>query len=101
MTTLNTFGTVATLTSGTDNLEYYSLPALERAAFPAVGRLPHSLKLLLENLLGGEECRLRTADDLRALATWVVTAARQKEIAFMPARVLLQDLTSLPYVVDL
>src|SRR5215212_5773056 len=100
-TTLNTFGTVATLTSGTDTLEYYSLPALERAGFPAVGRLPYSLKILLENLLRREDGRFVTADDVRALATWDVTAARQKEIAFMPARVLLQDFTGVPCVVDL
>ena len=101
MTTLNTFGTVATLTSGTDTLEYYSLPALERAGFPAVGRLPYSLKILLENLLRREDGRFVTADDVRALATWDVTAAWQKEIAFMPARVLLQDFTGVPCVVDL
>ena len=101
MTTLNTFGTVATLTSGTDTLEYYSLPALERAGFPAVARLPYSLKILLENLLRREDGRFVTADDVRALATWDVTAARQKEIAFMPARVLLQDFTGVPCVVDL
>src|SRR3954463_6242144 len=101
MTTLNTFGTVATLTSGTDTLEYYSLSALERAGFPAVGRLPYSLKILLENLLRREDGRFVTADDVRALATWDVTAARQKEIAFMPARVLLQDFTGVPCVVDL
>jgi aconitate hydratase len=101
MTTLNSFGTVTTLSSGTDTLEYYSLPALERAGFPAVGRLPYSLKILLENLLRREDGRFVKADDVRALASWDVTAARQKEIAFMPARVLLQDFTGVPCVVDL
>jgi aconitate hydratase len=101
MTTLNSFGTVTTLASGTDTLEYYSLPALERAGFPAVGRLPYSLKILLENLLRREDGRFVKADDVRALASWDVTAARQKEIAFMPARVLLQDFTGVPCVVDL
>jgi aconitate hydratase len=101
MTTLNSFGTVTTLSSGTDTLEYYSLPALERAGFPAVGRLPYSLKILLENLLRREDGRFVKTDDVRALAGWDVTAARQKEIAFMPARVLLQDFTGVPCVVDL
>src|SRR5215212_5817780 len=100
-TTLNTFGTVATLTSGTDTLEYYSLPALERAGFPAVGRLPYSLKILLENLLRREDEAFVKAGDVRALASWDVKGARQKEIAFMPARVLLQDFTGVPCVVDL
>jgi aconitate hydratase len=101
MTTLNSFGTLATLTTGTDTLEYYSLPALEREGFPAVGRLPYSLKILLENLLRREDGRFVKTDDVRALASWDVTGARQKEIAFMPARVLLQDFTGVPCVVDL
>ena len=59
MTTLNSFGTVTTLTTGADTFEYYSLPALERAGFPGVGRLPYSLKILLENLLRREDGRVR------------------------------------------
>jgi len=101
MTTFNSFGAVATLTSGTETFEYFSLPALERAGFPGVGRLPYSLKILLENLLRREDGRFVKTDDVRALAGWDVTGARQKEIAFMPARVLLQDFTGVPCVVDL
>ena len=101
MTTLNSFDTVATLTSGGETFDYYSLPALERAGFPGVGRLPYSLKILLENLLRREDGRFVKSDDVRALASWDMTAPRQKEIAFMPARVLLQDFTGVPCVVDL
>jgi aconitate hydratase len=101
MTTLNSFDAVATLTSGRETFDYYSLPALERAGFTGVGRLPYSLKILLENLLRREDGRFVKSDDVRALASWDVTAPRQKEIAFMPARVLLQDFTGVPCVVDL
>src|SRR5215207_796643 len=101
MTTLNSFDTVATLTSGGESFDYYSLPALERAGFTGVGRLPYSLKILLENLLRREDGRFVKSDDVRALASWDLTAPRQKEISFMPARVLLQDFTGVPCVVDL
>src|SRR5215204_3311312 len=101
MTTLNSFDAVATLTSGGETFDYYSLTALERAGFPGVGRLPYSLKILLENLLRREDGRFVKSDDVRALASWDITAPRQKEIAFMPARVLLQDFTGVPCVVDL
>lgn len=101
MTTLNSFGARATLSSGKDTLEYYSLPALERAGFPSVSRLPYSLKILLENLLRNEDGRFVNAADISALASWDPTAAVQKEIAFTPARVLLQDFTGVPAVVDL
>jgi aconitate hydratase len=101
MSTLNSFGARATLTSGGDALQYYSLPALERAGFPSVSRLPYSLKILLENLLRNEDGRFAKAEDISALASWDLRAGVQKEISFMPARVLLQDFTGVPAVVDL
>ena len=101
MTTLNSFGALTTLSVGTDTIDYYSLPALERAGFPGIARLPYSLKILLENLLRREDGRFVSADDVRALAGWKVRGDAQKEIAFMPARVLLQDFTGVPCVVDL
>ena len=101
MTTLNTFGSRGTLKAGGDTLQYYSLPALERAGFPSVSRLPYSLKILLENLLRCEDGRFVKADDITALASWDPAAKLQKEIAFTPARVLLQDFTGVPAVVDL
>jgi len=101
MTTLNSFGALTTLTVGRDTIDYYSLPALESAGFPGIARLPYSLKILLENLLRREDGRFVSADDVRALAGWNVRGTAQKEIAFMPARVLLQDFTGVPCVVDL
>jgi aconitate hydratase A / 2-methylisocitrate dehydratase len=101
MTTQNSFGAVATLTTGGGTIDYFSLPALERAGFPRVNRLPYSLKVLLENLLRREDGRFVRAEDVQILAGWDASAGRQKEIAFMPARVLLQDFTGVPCVVDL
>jgi len=101
MTTQNSFSAKTSLTSGSETFEYFSLPALERAGFPGVARLPYSLKILLENLLRREDGQFVKADDVKALASWDVTAPRQKEISFMPARVLLQDFTGVPCVVDL
>jgi aconitate hydratase len=101
MSTLNSFGARATLTSGGDALQYYSLPALERAGFPSVSRLPYSLKILLENLLRNEDGRFTKAEDISALASRDLRAGTHKEISFMPARVLLQDFTGVPAVVDL
>jgi aconitate hydratase len=98
---LNTFNTRQTLKVGNDSLDYYSLPALEAAGFPAVSRLPFSLKILLENLLRREDNAFVKADDIRALASWDVQKPTEKEISFMPARVLLQDFTGVPCVVDL
>jgi len=82
-------------------VDIFSLPSLEQAGFAQVARLPFSLKILLENLLRHEEGSFVTADDIRALANWSPSAREQKEIAFTPARVLLQDFTGVPCVVDL
>jgi aconitate hydratase A / 2-methylisocitrate dehydratase len=101
MTMQNSFGARSSLTSGGQTLHYYSLPALERAGFPSASRLPYSLKILLENLLRNEDGRFVKADDISVLASWDPAACVQKEIAFTPARVLLQDFTGVPAVVDL
>jgi aconitate hydratase len=100
MASLNSFNTKTSLTSGTQNFAIYSLRVLERE-FPAVAHLPFSLKILLENLLRREDNAFVKADDIRALASWTAAAPTQKEISFMPARVLLQDFTGVPCVVDL
>jgi aconitate hydratase len=97
---LDTFKTRTTLTSGSESITYYSLALLEQQ-FPQVAALPFSLKILLENLLRREDNGFVKAADIRALATWDPTKAVQKEISFMPARVLLQDFTGVPCVVDL
>jgi aconitate hydratase len=101
MTTLNSFGTRTDIRLGGEPVEMYSLPALEKAGFTGVSKLPYSMKILLENLLRREDDAFVKADDIRALAQWNATAAVEKEISFMPARVLLQDFTGVPCVVDL
>ncbi len=101
MPTLNTFGARTSLEVGGRTIRFYSLRTLEAAGFPGVARLPFSMKVLLENLLRREDGRFVTADDVRALASWDVTSDAQREISFMPARVLLQDFTGVPCVVDL
>ncbi len=101
MPTLNSFSTRSELRSGAQVVQYYSLPALEKAGFPGVARLPYSMKILLENLLRREDNAFVKADDIRAVAEWNATANVEREISFMPARVLLQDFTGVPCVVDL
>ena len=96
----NTYKTLSTLTLGGESIGYYSLTALAQQ-FPGVARLPYSLKILLENLLRREDGAFVKADDIRALASWTPGASADKEISFMPARVLLQDFTGVPCVVDL
>jgi aconitate hydratase len=101
MPTLNSFGTRAEIRVDGQPVQIYSLPALERAGFPGVSTLPYSMKILLENLLRREDGAFVKADDIRAVAQWSATATVEKEISFMPARVLLQDFTGVPCVVDL
>ncbi len=98
---LNSFATRQTLTVGSQTVDYYSLPALEKAGYPGIARLPFSLKILLENLLRREDNGFVRPADIVALASWVPGSALDKEISFMPARVLLQDFTGVPCVVDL
>ena len=101
MNTLNSFGARTDLRVGADTVQIYSLPALERAGFSGISRLPYSMKILLENLLRREDNAFVKAGDIRAIAEWNATGGVDKEISFMPARVLLQDFTGVPCVVDL
>jgi aconitate hydratase A / 2-methylisocitrate dehydratase len=101
MSSTNSFGIRTTLKAGSRSFEIHSLPALEAAGFSEIARLPFSLKVLLENLLRHEDGRFVKAADIEALARWDVKSAVQKEISFAPARVLLQDFTGVPAVVDL
>ena len=94
----NTFGAQATLTSGSKTVNYFSLAALKDHDLT---RLPFSLRILLENLLRHEDGRTVTADDIKFLASWDAKAEPSKEIAYMPARVLMQDFTGVPAIVDL
>jgi aconitate hydratase len=101
MSSANSFGARSTFTSDGRSIQFYSLTALQSTWFREVARLPFSLKILLENLLRQEDGRFVKASDIEALAKWDVKSAEQKEIAFAPARVLLQDFTGVPAVVDL
>ena len=101
MASLNSFATRTQLTSGSTTVDYFSLPALERAGFAEIARLPYSLRILLENLLRREDGRFVHGTHVETLAKWDVTSGAHKEIAFTPARVLLQDFTGVPAVVDL
>jgi aconitate hydratase len=97
---MDSFGAQGRLRVGELDYEVYRLSALaDRGLDP--GRLPISLRLMLENLLRHEDGRSVTAEDIEALARWEPSAAPQREIAFRPARVVLQDLTGVPAVVDL
>ncbi len=100
-TSLDSFKSRRTLTVGSATYEYYSLPDAEKNGLAGISRLPFSLKVLLENLLRHEDGRTVTADDIRAMAAWLATRRSDREIAFRPARVLMQDFTGVPAVVDL
>jgi aconitate hydratase len=94
----NSFHAAATLESGAKKVNYFKLSALEGVN---LARLPYSLRILLENLLRCEDGKSVTADDIRFLASWDPKAEPSREIAYMPARVLMQDFTGVPAVVDL
>jgi aconitate hydratase len=99
MTHPDTFGARSTLSVGGTDHEIFSLGALQ-SRFD-VARLPYTLRILLENLLRREDGETVTAADVEALAGWDATAEPSREITFAPARVLLQDFTGVPAVVDL
>jgi len=96
----NSFGAQGTLDVAGKAYRIYRLDALAEKGLD-VGRLPYGLKILLENLLRTEDGGDVTADDIRALASWDPDAQPSREIAFTPARVILQDFTGVPAVVDL
>jgi aconitate hydratase len=90
------------LVAGEKTYAYYSLAAAEEAGLSGISRLPVSMKVLLENLLRNEDGRTTGPDDLKALAAWVENRGSvQHEISFRPTRVLMQDFTGVPAVVDL
>jgi aconitate hydratase len=101
MTSLDSFKCCKTLKVGTKTYAYYSLPAAEKNGLKGISRLPFSLKVLLENLLRNEDGRSVTKEDLQGVAQWLKTKTSEREVAFRPARVLMQDFTGVPAVVDL
>ncbi|MGH7888517.1 MAG: aconitate hydratase, partial [Candidatus Binatia bacterium] len=98
---VDSFGTRKVLTVGSESYDVFCLDLLEKAGFKNISRLPVSLKVLLENLLRQEDNHHVNKADIEALANWNPKVKSEKEIAFMPARVLMQDLTGVPAVVDL
>jgi len=97
---MNSFGARRTLRAGGREYEIFALGALEARGLP-VGRLPLALRILLENLLRNEDGRNVTPASIEALARWDANAEPAREISFLPARVVLQDFTGVPCVVDL
>jgi aconitate hydratase len=93
----NTFNTLDTFENG----KFYSLPKLEAAGLGAISRLPVSIRIVLESVLRNVDGRKISEDDVRTLAQWKANAERTEEIPFMVARVLLQDFTGVPLLVDL
>src|SRR5947207_9251809 len=101
MPTVNSFGTRTVLPVGDQRVTIHSLRTLQRSGYPEISRLPYSMKILLENLLRHEDGRFVKGADVEALARWDLKSGAQREISFAPARVLLQDFTGVPAVVDL
>ena len=97
----NSFQAKSNLTVGAKTYEYYSLPEAYKTLGADISRLPYSLKVLLENLLRHEDGVSVNADDIRAFSDWVKNKTSDREIAYRPARVLMQDFTGVPAVVDL
>ena len=100
-TSLDSFKCRRKLKVGKRSYRYYSLKEAEANGLEGISRLPFSLKVLLENLLRHEDGRSVTADDISSMAHWLTTRKSDREIAFSPARVLMQDFTGVPAVVDL
>jgi aconitate hydratase len=97
----NSFNTRKQLKVGSKEYEYFSLPAAEAAGVGSVSRLPMSLKILLENLLRFEDGNSVRKEDIKALGNWAEVPPPAEEIAYRPARVLMQDFTGVPGVADL
>src|SRR5437879_2202579 len=97
---VNSFGTQSTLRIGGKEYEIFRLSKLDQQGI-STRHLPYALRILLENLLRTEDGRNVTKEEIRALAAWNSQSKPNKEIAFTPSRVLLQDFTGVPCVVDL
>ena len=98
---LDSFNSRKTLTVGDREYDYFSLPDAQAAGLGDIDKLPMSLKILLENLLRFEDGNTVTVEDIKALASWATSPPAADEIAYRPARVLMQDFTGVPAVADL
>jgi aconitate hydratase len=99
---LDSFKCRKTLKNGSMSYEYFSIPDAEKNGLKGISKLPYSMKVLLENLLRHEDGRTVTKSDIEAVAAWLNNGGKSdREIGFRPARVLMQDFTGVPAVVDL
>src|SRR2546429_6428718 len=98
MTSLDSFKSRKTLKVGAKTYVYYSLPTAEKNGLKGISKLPYSMKVLLENLLRNEDGRTVKKQDIVAFSKWLKKRALEHEIAFRPARVLMQDFTGVPAV---
>jgi aconitate hydratase len=98
---LDSLKTRRTLKVGSKSYDYFSIAAAEKAGLGDLSRLPVSMKVLLENLLRHEDGRTVKVDDIKAIGAWLKDRKSDREIAYRPARVLMQDFTGVPAVVDL
>jgi aconitate hydratase len=101
MSSVNSFNAKSTLTVGGKTYTYYSIAEAEKNGLSGVSSLPHSMKVVLENLLRFEDNRTVRREDILAIAEWLKTRTSEYEISYRPARVLMQDFTGVPAVVDL
>jgi aconitate hydratase len=101
MASLDSFRCCKPLKVGSKTYAFYSLAAAEKNGLKGISRLPFSMKVLLENLLRNEDGRSVTKEDLQAFAQWLKVKTSERDVAFRPARVLMQDFTGIPAVVDL
>jgi len=99
--TTDSFKSRRTLTVNNTEYDYFSLPAAEDAGLKGLKQLPVSLKILLENLLRHEDGKTVTTEDIKAIPAWLKNKSSDREIAYRPARVLMQDFTGVPAVADL
>src|SRR5688572_31478500 len=98
----NTFNTLDSFDLGNGKTgQFYSLPKLEKAGLGKISRLPVSIRIVLESVLRNVDGKKISEDDVRDLANWACNGERTDEIPFMVARVLLQDFTGVPLLVDL
>ncbi|MCK5507358.1 MAG: aconitate hydratase AcnA [Desulfobacterales bacterium] len=97
----NSFGTISTLNTADGPVEYFSLNKLADSGFTGIDRLPFSIKILLENLIRNEDGNLITTNTIKNMAGWKADASVRHEVPFMPARILLQDFTGVPSLVDM
>src|SRR5215472_12545900 len=100
MATLNTFGAESLLRAGGEQYRYYQLEALHKSGAGDVSRIPYAIRVLLENLLRLEDGKAVKNTDIEYVAKWDINRPA-REISFSPARVLLQDFTGVPCIVDL